>query len=263
MTLSDWLWILVVFSALSFLVVLAIWATAKIDTGMLFGFLKEGQGTFVMRGESVDHPLISARGYDCKLISETRNEYNQAGEHTNEREVARYKIVETEKGTEATCHDGFLGWLEGYLGIYFFGFPPFYKRMYEEFRWNEWKPVKNKDGTQTTELWPRDDMTTFFYVQTFNYAVFVEGAETGGTKKATVDAEKKDTGNSNDVGLGGNVSVDLKINLPIRIIYPEIAVFENEDWFETLESIVTECVRQYTGQHTFEELRSKKDIGME
>src|SRR3989344_4861042 len=97
MSLIDWLWVLVIFSVFSCLIVLAIWATAKIDTGMIFGFLKEGQGTFVMRGESVDHPLISARGYDCKLTPEDRDEYDKDGKLIRKTPVIRYKIAETEK----------------------------------------------------------------------------------------------------------------------------------------------------------------------
>lgn len=250
---------------------LLMWAIADMDTGYLSGFIREGQGTFVMKGESVKHPLISASGYTCKHISETIVLYDKDGKETGAtRAVSRYKIVETGSKEKATYYSGFLGFLES-QGIFFFGIPPFQSRMDKEFRWNEWAQAKNKDGSLAKdsdgnailELWQRTDPTTFFYVQAFSYAVFVEGAETGGVKKPPKAGGTVEENMDNDPGEGGNISINLKISIPIRIIYPETAIFGSEDWFQILEGIVIKCVREYVGRHTFEEIRSNQNIDME
>ncbi len=114
--------------------------------------------------------------------------------------------------------------------------------MYQ-FRWNEWEQKSEGGGGTIPSLKHREELTNFFYVQTFNYALFLSGAETGGKRDG-----KENT--------GGNISVNAQITLLLRIIYPQVAILQNEDWFEQLEAVVLDHARLYVGSRTFEQLHT-------
>jgi len=86
----------------------------------------------------------------------------------------------------------------------------------------------------------RNDPTSFFFVKTFRYASFLQAAE----------AE-------------GNVAVDIKFSLFVRIIAPEIALFRAEDWFMQLDDYALKRARIYVGEREFNDLRTEatKDGG--
>lgn len=231
--LAYWLLMAVLFVGFNFLLFLGVWVIAKTDT--FFGFIKEGQGAIIKRGESFDRVLISLHGHRCDVVPEK----NRSGQTKT-----RWKIYEG----VPEYSPGILGILEKRFGIYWFGFYPFVGRMMYKFRWNEWEQLGGKDGSPlVTSIWHREEGTNFFYAQTFNYALILEGAETGGTK------------DKGGVESGGNLSVDLKITLLLRIIYPQVAILQNENWFDQLGAVVLDHARLYVGSHTFDKLRSQED----
>jgi len=124
---------------------------------------------------------------------------------------------------------GFLGFLEKRFGIYWMGIWPFTRRHKYLFRWKEWDP--SKEGYY---LWTRSVPTDFFFVKTFKYGSKLQAAEAI-----------------------GNVAVDVKFSLFVKIIYPEIAIFRNEDWFGQLDDYALRCARIYVGNRTFNELRTE------
>ena len=123
----------------------------------------------------------------------------------------------------------FLGFLEEYLGIYWVGFWPIFSIYEYEFRWKEWSTTEN-----VYELQIRDDLTSFFFVKTFRYASFLQAAEAK-----------------------GNVPVDIKFSIFLRIISPQIALFRAEDWFMQLDDYALRRARIYTGERAFDELRTE------
>lgn len=216
------------------LVILGIWAIARTDT--FFCFIKEGQGVIIKRGESFHRIIISYHGHHCVIVEE------EVGEKGNTKKVRRWKIIPREQD-ELEHFSGFLGFLEKRFGIYWIGIYPFFKVMTYQFRWNEWEQKSEGGGGTIPSLKHREELTNFFYVQTFNYALFLSGAETGGKRSG-----KENT--------GGNISINAQITLLLRIIYPQVAILQNEDWFEQLEAVVLDHARLYVGSRTFEQLHT-------
>lgn len=214
-------------TAVAFMI-FAIWAIAH--TNKFFGFIREGQGAMIMKGESLHGVVISQLGHTC------------------ERERGGRRRWEIKQGD--LKHEGLiLGPLEKNLGIYWFGLYPFRKRLEYPFRWDEWKEeVDEKTGKPIVTLWHREERTNFFYVQTFAYAIFLDGAETGKAKGGVNTGEEE------------NVSVDVRITLFIRIIYPDIAIMHNENWFSVLKDTVLHHAREYVGSHGFKDLSSSANL---
>lgn len=131
------------------------------------------------------------------------------------------------EGREKT--EGFIGFLKEYLGIYWVGFWPVISIYKYEFRWKEWS--SDEDGYK---LKSRTPSTSFFFVKTFRYASFLQAAEAK-----------------------GNISVDVKFSLFVRIVYPQIALFRAEDWFLQLDDYVLRRARIYVGELEFDELRTE------
>lgn len=231
---TYWIAVGALFSIAVALVILGIWAIAHTNT--FFCFIKEGQGVIIKRGESFHRIIISYHGHHCVVVEE------KVGEGSNMKMVRRWKIIPGKPG-ELEHPSGFLGFLEKRFGIYWIGVYPFFKVMTYQFRWNEWEQKSEEGGGTIPSLKHREELTNFFYVQTFNYALFLSGAETGG---------KRD-GKEN---VGGNISINAQITLLLRIIYPQVAILQNEDWFEQLEAVVLDHARLYVGSRTFEQLHT-------
>ncbi len=231
---TYWIATGVLFLLTAFFVILGIWAIAKTDT--FFCFIQEGQGIIIKRGESFHRIIISYHGHHCVIVQE------EVGEGVNKKMVRRWKII-PKKPDELEHSNGFIGFLEKRLGVYWIGVYPFLKVMTYQFKWNEWEQKSEKSGGTIPILKHREEPTKFFYVQTFNYALFLSGAETGGKKGG-----RKNT--------GVNISVDAQITLLLRIIYPQVAILQNQDWFEQLEAVVLDHARLYVGSRTFEQLHT-------
>lgn len=241
-----WLLLLLVITVLGALLLLAIWAIAKTDT--FFGFIKEGQGVAIMSGDSFDRMIISFKGHYVDWIKRTRIR-KKLNEVTNKMEEQKENFLRLEilEGDDPNPTGGILGFLERNLGIYWFGIAPFKTLRNEPFNWNEWTRLDQKGNTIPPELRHREEPTKFFYAQSFNYAVLLKGAETGGGKKV----DNKDG--------GGNLTVDVEMTLQLRIIYPQVALFENESWFEAGEAEVLTTARRYVSLHSYEELRGQEN----
>lgn len=231
-TIISFLFLLLVVVAIGFF---AIWSLATMN--IFFGFIKEGHGIIIKRGESYVGPIISFTGYHLKPVMRNGRE--------------RLEVVQVEPNETPNTPGGILGFLQEKFGIFWLGtFPPFRSIMEKEFRWNEWEEVKGEDDNYHWRLNHREEPTTFFYVQTFPYALVLEAAETGGKYTDTSTGEKS--------AIGGNIEVDLKIVLLVKIICPEAATIRHENWFDQLGALVTDQARLFVGSRTFEELRSQK-----
>lgn len=208
------------------------------STGMFFKKIKEGQGILVKKGEAFDKAMIAYAGHHLKF------QY-PGGKNPEEREGVTYEQVgeRWEVVPGEPIRSGLLGVLEKEFGIYYVGIYPFSQIMKYQFRWNEWETKTNLEGKTSYHLRRREEETEFFYVQTFAYALFLEGAETGGQKGADE---------------GGNVSVDIRITLLIRIICPQVAILQNENWYDQLASVAIDHARIYVGEHSFNDLRANE-----
>lgn len=188
------------------LIISAIWLTAF--TGKFFTFVREGEGMAIIKGGVYHKSIIAFDKHHLKY-----KERLQADE-----------VVEGE-----LYREGFLGFLEKELGIYWVGFWPIFSIYEYEFRWKEWS--SDEDGYK---LESRNPTTTFFFVKTFRYASFLQAAEAK-----------------------GNIPVDVKFSLFVRIIYPQIALFRAEDWFLQLDDYVLRRAKIYVGEREFNELRTE------
>lgn len=235
---------------LGYLALLVVWEISKNKEGLLLTNMKEGTGTFFMDGGKAGEIILAMKGYVCEMVEETRPIYDNEGNKIGEKTLQREKIIEGEQ----RYSPGIFGGLEQHYGIYWVGLPP-KSRMSKMFKWNEWKEAKTKegelikdeDGKTVMELVHREELTNFFFAQTFHYGIVLKEAETGGTKEAGKDE------------IGGNLSVDVEIDLFLRIIYPRIALFRNEDWFSQIGSTALDHARHYVGTHPFEKLRAQAE----
>lgn len=221
-----WLVVLTAPLFLGGILFLGTWLLAH--SNIIFGFIKEGRGAFVMSGESFERPLISFHGHRI--------------ERTTKGGKTFLEIVPGEPVSEGIILD----WLRKEFGIYYFGPYPFKRRLLYKFRWNEWSE-KSVDGKLVEELARREEETDFFYAQTFPYALVLEAAETGGTKTEDGIGE-----------VAGNLSVDLSIVLLVKIVRPQVAILQTENWFDSLGATVIHQARMYVGSHTFDQLRSQE-----
>ncbi len=265
--IAYWLLIMTIIAVLGVLSLLAIWAIAKTDT--FFGFVQEGQGVTIMSGDSFHKMLISFKGHYL-----TTRKASRSGKVPDERPDAKpgdmvdgkifFDRLEIHEGMDPNPSKNIFGFLERSFGIYWFGIAPFKQIRNAMFNWNEWTRIDEKGNTIDHKLRHREALTKFFYVQTFNYAIELEGAETGSGKKnvVAVAGVGKETEVTKDDGEkhGGNLSVDIKITLLLRIVYPQVALFENESWFEAGEAVVLDHARLYVGSRSYEDLRAQEDV---
>ena len=233
MEIISFLFLFGVTLALGFLI---LWSLSSMN--ILFGFIREGRGIIIKRGESYVGPIISF--HEHHLIPVIRNGRE------------RLEIVPLAPGENPTHPEDILGFLQEKFGIFWLGtLPPFRSIMEYKFRLNEWEETKDTNNSQHWKLNHREESTSFFYAQTFPYALVLEGAETGG-KYTDSKAGQMST-------IGGNVEVDLKIVLLVKIICPEAAIIHHENWFDQLGALVIDQARLFVGSRTFEELRSQKE----
>lgn len=195
-----------VFLLLFLLAISIIWLVAH--TGKYFTFINEGEGIVVKKGKGYHKSIIAFDKYHLQYDDELKTD----------------KVVEGEKNKE-----GFFGFLEKHLRIYWVGFWPIFSIYEYQFRWKEWST--EADGYV---LNIRNNPTSFFFVKTFRYASFLQAAETQ-----------------------GNVPVDVRFSLFVRIIYPQIALFRTEDWFVQLDDYVLRRARIYVGEREFDDLRTE------
>ena len=138
--------------------------------------------------------------------------------------------LNTERVTEGEERKNLVKYFfEDILGIYWVGFYPLFKIRVYEFKWKEWSLEE-----QEYRLTIRDEMTDFFFVRTFRYATFLQAAEAK-----------------------GNVPVDVKFSLFVRIVAPEITFFRADDWFLQLDDYALRRARVYVGDREFDELRTE------
>lgn len=224
--MNYWTVILIAPVLLGVTLFLSVWLLAH--TNIIFGFIKEGRGAFVMSGESFERALLSFNGHRIEEMT-----------------VNGKKILEITAG-ETESEGLILDWLRKEFGIYYFGLYPFKRRLIYKFRWNEWFK-KSVSGELVEELNRREFPTDFFYAQTFPYALVLKAAETGGVKAESGDEE-----------IAGNLSVDMSIVLLVKIVRPQVAILQTEDWFDSLGATVIHQARLYVGEHTFDQLRSQE-----
>ncbi|MDO8572701.1 MAG: hypothetical protein Q7S11_02910 [bacterium] len=229
--LSASVGLILTFLGVILLVILWLLAHAKI----FFMFPQEGQGYVVMKGgaykENKRGQIITEGGEFHKFIIALKGRHLEWDTKLN-----TWGIVDGDSE-----HKGFLGLIEKSLGMYYIGIWPIYKVYRYEFRWDEWDPAK-KDP----ELIPRDEPTDFFYVSTAEYAVLAKEAETGTTLKI-----------QGNPLLGGNVRVNVQFSLFVRVVYPQIALFENVDWFIQLQKYSLSRTKDYVGVRDFNDLRAE------
>ncbi len=191
---------------LFFLTLVVIWLIAH--TGKYFTFIREGEGIMTYRGEKYEKSIIAFDKFKLKYDEDLKAD----------------KVIEGE-----VTKEGFLGFLEDKLGIYWVGFWPNVSIHEYEFRWKEWSPTE--DGYQ---LEIRNNLTNFFFVKTFRYGSFLQAAEAK-----------------------GNVSVDVKFSLFVSIICPQTAISRVEDWFLQLDDYALRRARIYVGKREFDDLRTE------
>ena len=212
---------------------------------VLFATVKEGTVKAVMRGETFDHFIMAFKEYHLndprqkgKDKDRYKSEYKQ-GDDTIK--LYDWDVLYHGKdnpygftNTDDTHYDDREEtWFGRYLksiGLYWVGWPWAMSIYVYQFEWNETYTVKE---TGEERILPRAESTDFVYVSDFIYAV------------KTTDAETRDLLTTSELTL-----------LTIAIRNPYRALFSGENWLQRVVAAVNRRVRNFVGDHNYQELIS-------
>ncbi len=197
--------------------------------------VKEGTVKAIMRGDSLDHFIMSFSGYhlndpkkswhmSCPVLKELDTKSN----------FCEWDVIYHGDENDARYDDRF--WPLKKLGLYWVGWPWAMQVYVYQFEWNE----TYMDEKGKTRVLPRAEATDHIFVSDFTYAIVTE------------DAETKDRLPTNELSL-----VTVAIRNPYR------ALFSGENWMRRVDAAINRHMRSFVGSKNFQQLISpkKKDAG--
>lgn len=207
------------------------------DNNVLFTKVKEGTAKAIMAGGSFHHFLMSHRGFH---LNDPRWKNDGSGRYLDDPVIGPWGVVANNelalRGLGSYTPENFdsRGWLMRKLGLYWVGIPPFRSVYQYSFSWNE--ELVGTAGRH--ELWHRDDKTEFVYTANFPYMVLLDSAETS-----------------------DRLPLDGVYQLVVRVTNPFRALFDTENWFQTITALANRQARNYVGQNKYADLvaETKKD----
>ncbi|MFA6278472.1 MAG: SPFH domain-containing protein [Candidatus Paceibacterota bacterium] len=180
--------------------------------------VREGTVKVIMRGDSLDHFVMSFAGYHLsdqrKLLCTDSPEW---------------EVIYHGKGQDEKFDDR--PWWLKKLGLYWVGWPWVNSVYVYGFEWNE---TYTDDGGNEKIL-PRSEATDFIYVADFTYAIRTEGAETQ-----------------------DRLPTDELTLVTVAIRNPYRALFSGEDWMRRVTAAINRHVRDFVGKKDFQDLISSK-----
>ncbi len=146
---------------------------------IFFTQIKEGRAVSIVRGGDHSHFILSYRGH---LLNDPRTGHKFDTEKPAW-EVLQHPEKNTNKKTSA--YRALSPWriLER-LGIYYYGFWPFFKIDYQ---WQDWVEEKQNSTTGHVEPWIRHEYTGIIYVAAFTYRFRLPAAENSQGFPTTLD----------------------------------------------------------------------------
>jgi len=202
------------------------------DGDILFTKVREGTAKAVMAGDSFHHFVLSHRGYH---LNDPRWR-GTSHSHLYDDSASPWDVLKNPTGDGSLppeAYDprsGTIGWVMRKLGLFWIGLPPFRSVLSYSFSWNE-----DKVGTTgDSELWHRDEDTDFIYTSIFPYLITIDSAETS-----------------------DRLPLDGLYQLTIRIVNPFKALFETENWLESVSAYANRQARNYVGENTYADLVSE------
>jgi hypothetical protein len=210
------------------------------EENILVTTVKEGTVKTIMRGDSVDHFIMSFRGYHLNDPRKKdpkkgwyKTKFTEAGKEVK---LPDWEIVYHGEGNkkEFTHHDDeYYDDRSSYLkdlGLYRVGWPWKNSVYVYGFKWNE-TYMDKKEGREKVLI--RAEATDFIYVADFTYAIMTYGAET------------RDRLPTDELTL-----VTVAIRNPYR------ALFSGEDWMRRVTAAINRHVKNFVGSKGYDELIS-------
>jgi hypothetical protein len=180
--------------------------------------VKEGAVKAIMRGDSLDHFIISFAGYH--LSDQRKMQCTDCQE---------WEVLYHGKWKDEEYDDRW--WLLKKFGLYWVGWPWVNSVYVYGFEWNETHTDKN--GKE--QVLPRAEATDFIYVADFTYTFLTEEAET------------KD-----------RLPTDERTLVTIAIRNPYRALFSGENWMRRVTAAINRYARNFVGSKNFQQLISPK-----
>ena len=239
--------------------VFVVWVAYKIGLPILLQWLakenilvttvREGTVKAIMKGDSLDHFIMSFNGYHLNQPGEEwyYTGLKKDGKVTKDvadivEKLPDWQVVYHGKGNrkdfsehEDACYDRRSKLLKK-LGLYWVGLPWIYSVYVYGFEWSETQTTKDGDE----KLFPRAEATDFIYVADFIYAIKTAGAET------------KDRLPTDELTL-----------VTVAVRNPYLALFGGEDWMRRVVAATNRHVRTFVGSRNYQELISpdEKKVG--
>lgn len=120
-----------------------------------------------------------------------------------------------------------------YFNIYWIGLFPIYRVLRYRFAWDEEGQIKDPEKQKSLERGTlhRDELTTSVFIKPHQYTIFVREAE-----------------------VQGNLAVNFKIVLTVRIVNPYHAIFKTDNWLRQVRTATTTSALGYVREKDFDNL---------
>ena len=199
-------------------------ATRLSKTDTVFTRVPEGTVKAIMRGASFERLVMSFKGYHL----------NDPGESWYDQSIPAWEVL-SHGQNEDTKYDSRPAFMRQ-AGVYFVGFLPSFTSVKRyQFSWTEPK-LDLKTNKQIS--WSRDEETDFIYVSNFPYIMNLSGAE-----------------------CADGIPLDVKFQVVLRVTNPYKALFDTENWHETVVGEILRLGRDFVGSRTYKELLSETPKG--
>jgi len=196
---------------------------------IFFAFVKEGTAMAVVRGGKFSHFLMA---YHNHYFHDPRRSWYDPNKE--DWEVLPFSDEEKRSKVYRGAYSRWaihLRLLEK-LGIYYYGFWPFFQIEGRKFQWAERHIINGHE-----EPWHREGMTQIFYVSTFSYWLTLVEAE--------------------DIN---NIPIDLDYLLTVEINNPYKARYTVADWLARLTADANNSGKVWVASRTFENVvRERKE----
>lgn len=186
---------------------------------VLFTEVHEGTVKTILRSGSFDHMVMSLKGYRL-------NDPRGPGYDSSK---PAWEVLPVPAGKEKDFDRR--GFLTRWLGLFYVGLPPFRTVHSYRFAWSE---LRQDEKTGEQKVWPRNERTDFIYAVSFPYILIL------------VEAETKD-----------RLPVTVTFQVSLRVVNPYKALFDSENYFQSVAGAAINAARNYVGSKEYSELVSE------
>jgi hypothetical protein len=195
-----------------------------------YTFMEGGTGTFVVKGNGSEvlKMILAYEGHKSAWVVIQREG----------RKYGTWKVVaeDSDEGIPDEHHTGPPNTLNRYLrdelGLHYMGIWPLRKRWLGRFVWGEWS--EKTDPDRDFHVRNRTEITDFFFVKAFNYAMKLK-------TEPTLES----------------INIDLEVSIFARVVFPHVALYDNDQYIQRLTHVIMKETRLYVGKKTYVQLREE------